>query len=47
MSGAGIGRFMGGGYMLFPKAEMNDGLLDVYVIEPVSFSSFCGTYRKS
>lgn len=37
MSGAGIGRFMGGGYMLFPKAEMNDGLLDVYVIEPVSF----------
>jgi len=36
MSGAGIGRFMGGGYMLFPKAEMNDGLLDVHIIEPVS-----------
>ena len=37
MSGAGIGRFMGGGYMLFPKAKMDDGLLDVHVIEPVPF----------
>ncbi|MEO0140663.1 MAG: diacylglycerol kinase family protein [candidate division WOR-3 bacterium] len=37
MSGAGIGRFMGGGYMLFPGAEMDDGLLDTYLIEPVSF----------
>ncbi|MGB9589379.1 MAG: diacylglycerol/lipid kinase family protein, partial [Candidatus Hydrothermia bacterium] len=37
MSGAGIGRVMGGGYVLFPRARMNDGLLDVHIIEPVSF----------
>lgn len=37
MSGAGIGRVMGGGYALFPKAVMDDGLLDVHIIEPVSF----------
>ena len=37
MSGVGIGRVMGGGYSLFPKAVMDDGLLDVHVIEPVPF----------
>ncbi len=37
MSGAGIGRVMGGGYTLFPEALMDDGLLDIYTIEPVSF----------
>jgi len=46
MSGAGIGRFMGGGYMLFPKARMDDGLLDVHVIEPVSFLRLASNIPK-
>lgn len=46
MSGAGIGRFMGGGYMLFPEAKMDDSLLDIHIIEPVSFLRLLANIQK-
>ncbi len=46
MSGAGIGRVMGGGYALFPKAVMDDGILDVHIIEPVSFFKLLRSIHK-
>ncbi len=35
MAGAGVGKFLGGGFKLFPKAHMRDGLLDFHFIEPL------------
>lgn len=43
------GRFCGGGFKAAPLAELDDGLLDVLVVEKVSrakFISLVGDYRK-
>ncbi len=33
LAGFGVGKFLGGGFKLFPKASPEDGLLDAYAIE--------------
>ncbi len=36
----GIGKYMGGGFNLLPDAKMDDGILDLSVIEDVPFFTF-------
>jgi len=40
MTAAMNGRSEGGGFMLAPSARLDDGLLDVYWIDPISFRQF-------
>ena len=40
LAGVGSGRFSGGGFDGIPQAVVNDGLLDLLVIEPISRGNF-------
>ncbi len=42
----GIGKYMGGGFNLLPDAVMDDGILDISVIEYTTFFNFIGSLGK-
>ena len=42
----GVGKYMGGGFNLLPDAKMDDGILDLSVIEDVSFLTFFKNLNK-
>lgn len=49
LTAIGNGRYCGGGFMAAPKAELDDGMLDVCMIKKVTrrkFISLVGTYKK-
>ena len=43
----GNGRYLGGGFKLFPGAQIDDGLLDISIIESVSPTKFFTNFYKA
>ncbi len=42
----GCGQFLGGGFRLFPKADLNDGLLDISLIREVGIMKFLAKFPR-